>query len=495
MNRGGKSALLFASIGLNACAATMHDVKVRPISNSTVKLARGDDLAVAQGQLALGNVGLALEAFRKIQRARPMDPAPLQGISDCYALMGRYDLAQSNLEAALALAPRDPKLLNGLARILDLSGQPDRAARARLDARSAVQDTPPVVVATEAENQRVESRSNSITVSLPPARPIAQPQPAASKPALQALSDPVAPEAKALAQGKEMPPADQGALTAPMAMARPQGPPPQSPTGPRPEVRPAPVSTVPVDATEKEQPVPAALNSMLLAERLQMIEPIPFVAQLSLEPAPVAEAQLPAMREIAEPAPVTARPAVMLAEARQPQSPAPRPPALSSAMTLPAAPPADRLPKNHSSENATLQAARPRLERLAAGEVALITTGQPIWRQMTKQRLAQASPVQWIPLVPANSRANVQLLNAARTQGLAASARSILLERGWRKIAIGNMPKTMTESVVLYPRGRAALARRLAAQFGIGTRMMAGKSVVLILGRDKVATIRRNRPV
>ena len=41
--------------------------------------------------------------------------------------------------------------------------------------------------------------------------------------------------------------------------------------------------------------------------------------------------------------------------------------------------------------------------------------------------------------------------------GVAASARRILSGRGWRAVAIGNAPLFRHTSLVLYPKGRAAL--------------------------------------
>jgi hypothetical protein len=84
----------------------------------------------------------------------------------------------------------------------------------------------------------------------------------------------------------------------------------------------------------------------------------------------------------------------------------------------------------------------------------------------------------------------VQVLNAARSEGLAASARAVLIERGWRRIAIGDADRVQRESVVLYPKERATLARSLAAQFGVGTRMVDGDRLILVLGRDKAQEIK-----
>jgi hypothetical protein len=83
------------------------------------------------------------------------------------------------------------------------------------------------------------------------------------------------------------------------------------------------------------------------------------------------------------------------------------------------------------------------------------------------------------------SRPNIRVLNAARRQGLAAQGRALLLQRGWRKIEIGDALAARDDSMVIYPAARRSLARSLAAQFGLSS-LVRGKDDVLIvvLGRD-----------
>ena len=82
----------------------------------------------------LGNVGLALEGFRKAQRQNPSDPDVIAGIGDCYAAMGRFDIAEASYEEALSLAPRDHVLLLGLASVLERGGDLKRATDIRAEA-------------------------------------------------------------------------------------------------------------------------------------------------------------------------------------------------------------------------------------------------------------------------------------------------------------------------------------------------------------------------
>jgi len=153
----------------------------------------------------------------------------------------------------------------------------------------------------------------------------------------------------------------------------------------------------------------------------------------------------------------------------------------------------------------------PRLERASRGEVLLITAPQhpqlaqfdrripsadALARGTPPQRLAvpprqravmlAATQVRWLPL-KALEPSNVQLLNAARSQGLAAQSRNVLADRGWRRLAIGNAREVRQHSLVLYGPTRMHLATRLARQFRCNTIKVAGmKSVVVLLGRDAV---------
>jgi hypothetical protein len=153
----------------------------------------------------------------------------------------------------------------------------------------------------------------------------------------------------------------------------------------------------------------------------------------------------------------------------------------------------------------------PYLERRSLGEVSLVTSPRPAQvmqlqaRMPKRQELARATVVpaerpnapmprtlvatalRWVPLRFASAPQNVVLLNAARSQGLAARTRSVLAGRGWRSIGIGNAREQRERSLVLYPATRAFIARRLAAHFGCKALKSATvKSVVVLLGREAV---------
>jgi len=413
MARGTKAALLISCVALASCSAG-NAIKVRAAADP-VMLSKGDAIGVARAQLMLGNVGLALEGFRKALRDNPSDTVALAGIGDCYASMNRYDLAQSDYEQALALLPRDPSLLRGIARIFDQEGQHAKAILAQAEAAAAVaQQAPPQrpMIASVPVGRAVSLNTavvGSVTVELPTATPTPRVAEHMIE-AAQATIVPAATEKTSLPQQVEF-------------------------------------QALPVSRTDGHI---AAVSSA------------PTVASVE-EPKSRSVPQSPAPNQIA---------ALLLSEA-DPAS-GQSPPAHTSFATM---------------GRVGVPPSQPRLERLSRGEVELITTLTPIWRQPSNRGPSAETAVAWVPLVPAPPGTNVQILNAARKQGLAVSARSLLVNRGWRKIAVGDAPALQHRSIVLYPASQTRIGRSLAAQFGIGSRVVKGKAVVLILGRDAISRI------
>jgi hypothetical protein len=105
---------------------------------------------------------------------------------------------------------------------------------------------------------------------------------------------------------------------------------------------------------------------------------------------------------------------------------------------------------------------------------------------MVVSKTAQSTTVRFVPLRTANATpVRIRLLNAARYEGLAARTRRLLAQRGWRQLAIGNANRVRQSSLVLYPAHQRALAKRLAAQFGIAlAKNASGSDVIVLLGRD-----------
>ena len=423
MNGGAKAGILLTGLALAGCAATSGKLEIKPIADAGEKFRHGNvDVAAARGQLALGNVGLALEAFRRINRDRPGDPTALAGIGDCYASMGRFDLAQSNYESALAMAPRDPALLLGLARVFEREGDVARG---------------------------VELRAEAARAQVPAAAPTAIP-------------------AQITAQAMR-------------------------PVAPAPEV--AWVKSAHVGSVTVQLPKPrpadrlAADESRMHVQVAQLVVPSAPAPSVTLalppaRPAPSATLALPPSR------PVPAASRVQLAQLVAPSAPAP-------SVTL-ALPPARPAPGDGGEQPVKMAAAlavpQPvRIERISPREVMLVTSGRSLWQPQIVSRTLASTTVRWVPLRGSATPPNVQVLNAARRQGLAASARSVLVDRGWRRIAIGNASDQRETSIVLYPKSRAALGRSLAAQFGIGSQLSEGEVLVLVLGRDRADVARRQR--
>lgn len=363
MGSGGKALIIAASVVATGCTAPASEFKVRPIADPATKLREGGtDLGEARAQLALGNVGLALEAFRKVQRVTPQNIGALAGIAHCYEAMGRLDLARSNYESALALSPNDGRLLVALSSVLQRLGKKSQAAQAlaqaeRLDAPAAAPAAQIGVVDQQVSAPAASEEGSTVTVVLPPARP------------------PVAPPAQSAA-----------AATLPPTTALAPG---------------APSVTVllpPARAADHRRP--------------------------SKTPSTLASAANPA----------------------------------------------------------------PRLERLSPGEVALVTNTASLWRPQLVARSRASTTVRWVPIRSASLPINVRLLNAARNRGLASRARTMLADRGWTRLEIGDAARTRESSVVMYPASRAALAHRVAAQFGFrAVKTNAGDIIVVLLGRDSTA--------
>jgi tetratricopeptide (TPR) repeat protein len=161
---------LAASFGAVSC--TSSDLQLRPIKSALADGRQPADFRVAEGngQLALGNVALALESYRKALREQPDSVEALVGVATCYDRMGRFDLSRRHYEAALAVAPNDFDLYALFAQSLELQGRAGEAAQvkkelaARVVAPEAARDAPgsvPVLPPPPAP---------SVTVALAPAR-------------------------------------------------------------------------------------------------------------------------------------------------------------------------------------------------------------------------------------------------------------------------------------------------------------------------------------
>jgi tetratricopeptide (TPR) repeat protein len=452
--RGGVSTFVcLASRAATGCATSAQraDIKVRPLPDAADKLRPGAGLlADARAQLALGNVGLALEGFRKALREQPQSAEAYSGIAKAYEAMGRSDLARANYEAALALTPRDPQLLTAVAVALDEQGRADAAAMARQEAASVAAPAEPALPQPRSNLPATVALGSTITVQLPPARPAK----------LAALAPTVA--------------VDLSAPTpAPTHVVE------WSPLAPRTSAT-APVSLSSSVTVQLPPARPTQLAGLAPRVAVDLSAPPPVVAPLPewSPPAPRTAAEAPVSlglktAQLATPRLVDAIKLLASNVGADFSTPKPAP-------TRNVAPPAEAIEPGRG----------PFLERLSPAEVALVTDGQPVWHPRAVAQNRASTIVRWVPLMMADARPNVRILNAAQRQGLAAASRNVLLDRGWRKIAIGNAGSTVDRSVVLYPASRRTLARSLAAQFGIPARLQADANVlVVLLGRDAARRI------
>ena len=161
---------LAIAIATASCGGS--ELSVRPIKTPLAAGRQPVDFRVAEGnaQLALGNVGLAIEAYRKALRDQPDSVAAMAGLATCYDRMGRYDLSRRHYEMALAVAPANTDLYSLFAQSLEAQGQRDEAARVKAELASRV-------VAPEASREVPGSvpvlpppPAQSVTVALAPPR-------------------------------------------------------------------------------------------------------------------------------------------------------------------------------------------------------------------------------------------------------------------------------------------------------------------------------------
>jgi len=452
MNGGVKRLLVTASFAAAGCAAAPNAVEIRPIADPVSKLRPGADLlADAKGQLALGNVGLALEAFRKAARLHPDNPEAYAGMAACYEAMRRYDLAESKYQEALALAPHNAVLLGRLAAALDQQGKSEAAAEVRgeiaqLASASAVLD-------------QAEADPLPAAASLEPAQTVTATLPAPVLTSTQAIA--------VAAPAPNLPARDSIALPgtnqANWASAEPAEP---TETAPR----------LSAASLIERQPVSLLGNT---APQLKPVSMDPLAPVFALPSEPL----LPRF-----PAPVLASnaPVHVIGGLSQNLAPAPLG-ALAPIIGMPSEAAAKTGPQIHPVMASVLKPG-PRLERMSLGEVALLTSGGPAWKGQVVAHTPQKLTLRWVPVKSAESRPNIRLLNAARTQGLAARNRDYLLDRGWRKIEIGDASMVRERSLVLYPAMRPQTGRSLAAQFGFRAQPTTTSDVfVVFLGRDAAA--------
>lgn len=447
MRRGGQLLAASALVAVAACSS-QGQLQVRPAGSQLAAAGFTVPQKVAEGhaQLALGNPGLALELFRKALRENPASAEANAGIALCYDRMNRFDLSRRYYEAALAIAPASTNLLERLAQSLDRQGKAEEAAgiRREIAMRSAAADV--------AQNIQAEADPALAEVEVAEA--------VTPQPAIPALVPTAAP-------------APLRPVAAPAQVATIDAPAPAAPA----VAAQAPVAAIPAAAAPAAAPVPVAPR----APEPAAVAPAPVAAAsvtITLPPArPVAEApRVTAPQPVALPIPVAPKPAAPVpAAAPKPAAAEPAPPAPESRLRIEVA-----------------RGEGPRLERMSRAEVALVTTDRaPRWRSQVVARNDRSTTIRYVPLKSSQPAfASVRLLNAARSQGLAADTRRYLTNMGWRRIAIGDASQARETSIIYYPESRRRTAEVLAAQFRIrvARRVQEGSAIVMLLGRDAART-------
>jgi hypothetical protein len=474
MNRGGKFLVSTTILAVAACGGQDGKLEIRA---TPTPLAQGKQpvpyrIAEARGQLALGNVALALEAFRAAAREDPNSIDALTGVAICYDQMGRYDLSRRSYETALALAPADLSLLGAFAASLQRQGLTAEAlsVRQEIAARTAVSvdREPPQLAAIPPAP--VITASSKFEEARPAASPPVQiaavePKPAAAP--LAAVAPDRTPE-PALRKAEFAAPAP--AVVAPAAL---------------PEPAPQRVARVAKVEQPKSVALPTPVQTAAIGPSITI--KLPPARPVQSAPAPVA---VPAATVAVVPSP-----------APEPAMPHPAP--IPAQAPMPVEAPMDwasvapmRLQARPMQEPAVITEKGPRLERISMGEIALITSvGPPVWASTTLSRTDRSTTLRFVPLRQASMQpVKVRLLNAARVNRLAARTRTWLSARGWRGMSIGNATATRARSVILYPAGKRAFAQRLSAQFGFPlARRASGAHVTVLLGAD-AARHRAGRP-
>ena len=458
MKRGGNIASVAAIISLAACGGEQGKLQVRPLPTPLAQGAKPVSFRIAEahGQMALGNVALALESYRKAVREDPNSAEAQAGIAVAYDKMGRFDLSRRYYEAALAIEPANTGLLETFAASLDMQGK--------------------------------RAEANSVRAEIALRKGAARPQLATDD--VQVDPAPVAVASSGIAK---VPTTTMWSEPEPLA--------PYVSPAKRPTTEPVQVASTPVAvATNMRTRVP---TTKIEAEP----EPLaPYVSprhrpegealQIASAPVAVASSVKTSLPQASYEQEADAPPPQIVAESGRSVTvtlPPPRP--VLAKVVEPAAPMKEQAPPVAIASVALPPKEGARLERLSMTEVALVTTDKPQWRPTIVAQTQRMATVKFVPLRQTGVRnASVILLNAARHAGLAARTRSYLVDRGWRSLAIGDANRTRSTSLVLYPASRRNLGLRVAAQFGFAAAPHeSAKEVMVLLGRDAAARPLRTR--
>jgi len=496
MRRGSNAILFTAALASAGCVTDTGKLNIRPLADPYTKATKPGTPAIAEGRtlLAMGSVGLAIEAFRKAMIDQPDSIEGLAGLAECYDQMGRPDLSRAKYEAALAIAPNNATLLRTFAASVERQGNYAEGASLRKEAAEAERADVAVLASIE---------------------PVATTQfaarPAPGKVASAVAKPSHASAATAVVRPKPVAPSTDAPV--PIKVARTRAPVTSAPLVGRtrwtieaPMVQPVEMAAAP-SVTVK---LPPATTARAEAPKVAAAAPKPVhvvkAAVTAPEPAPAPRIASAALQRPVgvEAEPVTPGAAANLAEIATASSitvklPAPRPAVVTE--KTPVAPAVHAI----LSGPPPLRTG-PRLERLSLGEVALLTDPRPRWQAEAARWTAISTPlrpaplkappaqmainnsVRFVPLAELQRSYGVRLLNAARHDGLAASTRMAFNRQGWKAVTIGDAQRVRQKSLILYSERTEPAARRLAAQYGIWIAKEARPGpLTILLGRDWVS--------
>ncbi|MBB3764685.1 LytR C-terminal domain-containing protein [Sphingomicrobium lutaoense] len=433
----GAMALIAA---LAACASPMVEVREIRSPLKAGNLPGHERIAEGNGQMRLGNVGLAIESYRKALRSEPDNPAAHAALANAYDHMGRFDLSSRYYQQALALAPERPELYEALAVSLARQGKAIEAARVKAEALARAE-------ALRLRNRAsIEMADATEAIEAPPAAPSVTVTLDAPGPKAEARIEPAAPAIAPFA-------ASRAAVATPAAPGRIAA----APIAPRDPliVGEAPVARLAAAPQRMAAGPVAASNPLIVGEAP--------VTSLAAAPAQLASAM----------------PVIPNADLAAPQAP----PAPAIALPRPEPVPVE-LARHHEG---------PRIERMNSGEVALVTAPEPMWKAPTptprwKAEVSRPRPdsvtVQYTRLD--REPAPVLLVNATGAGAVGVNAQAYLVTRGYRSAELDVAPHLRERTILLYPKGRREDAEALVAELGMKIAYQVGpvERLTLHLGRD-----------
>ncbi|WP_265569676.1 tetratricopeptide repeat protein [Sphingomicrobium nitratireducens] len=472
------AASSLTALAVAACASDKIEIRqiASPIQQGDMAVA--DRLAEAAGQMRLGNIGLALESYRKALRTSPTSVGAHAGIARAYDQMGRFDLSMNHYQQALALRPDEPRLYRMLAASLKRQGRPVDAARVMAEAQTRA----------AALAAREEALATMASVEAETEAPAPMPAPVAEPEFDQA--ELTAERERVLAAAHARPDFAAEAIEAREALAAAE----------------KALASLPERPVEFLGP---PSRPELVAGSLAVV-PEPLRASGVTVRLPAAAAR-PMPQRVAAPARVMAN---------APKAPGVRTKVVSGSLvteTVEFAPQRIAAPEpDLVAVAAPVAAPGPRLERLSGGEVALVTSADPIWQEPPVVTLASAPerpelpadrpleirsdkvalldmPKVARPLLnpPALTRSAVEpapvlLVAAGQSTRVAELAREHLDAQGLANVTIDRSPTARRHSILLYPKGRREEALVLARRFGFRIVAQPGPvtEMVLHLGSD-----------